>query len=330
MQKMFRVRPPFFFLTACVLLPLATAFAAPGAEEVHSSTRIVNGYVYVNPGLWTAAKNQVGDQKDFWRAAFQKDNVPLLIGLGASTGLLIAADQRLYEGTYRLGTRWGISHAGQQKPFMKTKLPGFNYTIRLSGPHDVGTGIYFLGDGITHFSIAAGFIGTGFAAHDPRALQTGSQLVEAIFTTGIVVQVLKHVTGREDPVVGTSPGGKWRFFPNQKDYAKHVNHYDAYPSGHLATAMATVSVIAMNYPEYEWIRPVGYTLMVPLAFQMVNNGVHWYSDYPLALALGYGFAKIAVGKGRSPAPSAAADGDWTAVPAPVGGAPGLVLIRRFG
>ena len=309
---------------------LALRAAAAPSEGVHISTRVAGGYAYAPPGPWTAVKNQVDDQKVFWRDAFQKDNVPLLIGLGASTGLLIAADQRLYEGTYRLGTRLGLSHAGQQKPFFKTKLPGFNYTLRLSGPHNLGTGIYFLGDGITHFSIAAGFIGTGFVAHDARALQTGSQLVEAILATGIVVQVLKHATGREDPVVGTSPGGKWRFLPNQKDYAKHVNHYDAYPSGHLATAMATVTVIAMNYPEQGWVRPLGYTLMVPLSFQMVNNGVHWYSDYPLALALGYGFARIAVGKGRTPASSASATEGWTAVPAPVGGAPGLVLIRRFG
>ena len=47
-----------------------------------------------------------------------------------------------------------------------------------------------------------------------------------------------------------------------------------------------------------YIQPVGYTLMSLLGFQMLNNGVHWASDYPLALALGYGFGKIAVNGGR--------------------------------
>jgi hypothetical protein len=31
---------------------------------------------------------------------------------------------------------------------------------------------------------------------------------------------------------------------------------------------------------------------------MLNNKVHWASDYPLAIALGETFAKIAVRKGR--------------------------------
>jgi hypothetical protein len=35
-----------------------------------------------------------------------------------------------------------------------------------------------------------------------------------------------------------------------------------------------------------------------LSFQMMNNGVHWASDYPLALAIGYGLGKVAVSHGR--------------------------------
>ena len=31
---------------------------------------------------------------------------------------------------------------------------------------------------------------------------------------------------------------------------------------------------------------------------MLNNGVHWASDYPLGIWLGYAFGKMAVRKGR--------------------------------
>ena len=83
--------------------------------------------------------------------------------------------------------------------------------------------------------------------------------------------------------------------------------------------MATVTVIAENYPEYHFIRPVGYGLMGVLGYAMLNNGVHWASDYPLGIALGYGFAKIAVRNGRtrvpeptSPLPAAGHGTGWQA------------------
>ncbi len=38
--------------------------------------------------------------------------------------------------------------------------------------------------------------------------------------------------------------------------------------------------------------------MTLLSFQMINNGVHWMSDYPLALGIGYLFGKLIVDAGR--------------------------------
>jgi hypothetical protein len=54
-----------------------------------------------------------------------------------------------------------------------------------------------------------------------------------------------------------------------------------------------VIVIAENYPETTWIRPVGYVLSGLVGVGMVNRGIHWYSDYPLGLAIGYAFGMIA-------------------------------------
>lgn len=226
-----------------------------------------------------------------------------------------------------------ITHGGQQKTIAQTTVPGLNYKVRLNGPNNLGTGLYFLGDGITHGAIAAGFLGVGFAKHDNRALQTASQMLEGIVANGFVVQILKHASGRENPNTLTAPGGKWRFFPNQNDYAKNVAKYDAFPSGHLSTAMVTVTVISMNYPEHRWVKPLGYSLMGGLAFQMVNNGVHWYSDYPLAVGMGYLFGKIAVESGRAPGSRSVADVSddrWAIVPGPVGSGWGVSFARRFG
>ncbi|RZL09668.1 MAG: phosphatase PAP2 family protein, partial [Hymenobacter sp.] len=113
---------------------------------------------------------------------------------------------------------------------------------------------------------------------------------------------LKRTTGRQSPFRSTQDRGRWFFLPSYNTYQRNVSNYDAFPTGHLATAMATVTVIAENYPEYHFIRPVGYGLMGLLGYAMLNNGVHWASDYPLGIALGYGFAKIAVRNGRTRVP----------------------------
>ena len=68
-------------------------------------------------------------------------------------------------------------------------------------------------------------------------------------------------------------------------------YYDAMPSGHVATFMATFTVLTQNYPDVKWIKPVGYTLMTALAFQMMSSKVHWASDYPIAVLIGYVIGK---------------------------------------
>lgn len=149
------------------------------------------------------------------------------------------------------------------------------------------------GDGRTQFGFAAAFGIYGLFAKDARALRTASQIVQTVLASGTVIQVLKHSTGRETPNTASTPTGVWRFFPNQLEYHKHVSTYDAFPSGHVTTTLATVIVIAENYPEVKWIRPVGYVLTGLVAWGMVGTGIHWWSDYPLAVALGYTFGMIA-------------------------------------
>jgi len=118
-----------------------------------------------------------------------------------------------------------------------------------------------------------------------------------MISTTIATQTLKHITGHETPDHASKPGGRWDFFPNQRAYFDCVPCYDAFPSGHLAVGSMTLTVIAKNYPDNPWIVPVGSTLLSMLSFQMMNNGVHWASDYPLAIALGYTFGTMAYERG---------------------------------
>ena len=58
------------------------------------------------------------------------------------------------------------------------------------------------------------------------------------------------------------------------------------------------AILAENYPKKKWIKPVGYSVMSVVGISMINNGVHWASDYPLGIAVGYIFGKMTVKMNR--------------------------------
>lgn len=207
---------------------------------------------------------------DCWKFAKQEatiDNLPKYLGIAVLTAGLIATDNKTYEMSNRFY---------HESSFNK------NFS-------EVFTAI---GDGRSQFGLAAVFAAYGLIAKDNRAIRTGSEIVEAVLASGAVVQLIKHITGRQDPDASTKPGGVWDFFPNQIQYLKHTSVYDAFPSGHLTTSFAAFMVIANNYFEQSWIRPVSYAIACMVAVGMVAKGIHWYGDYPLAIDLGYVFADI--------------------------------------
>lgn len=197
---------------------------------------------------------------------FQTESIPQILGLAALTGTLIVTDKQTWPATRR---------------FYKDS----------EGASAASDFVVAVGDGKLHFALAGSFAAYGFLARDNRALRTASQTVEAVVATGIAVQVLKRVTGRESPNTASRHRGRWKFFPNLKKYHENESAYYAFPSGHIATSMATLTVISENYPEHRWIKPVGYSMMGLLGVSLVAKGMHWYSDLPLGIALGYMLGK---------------------------------------
>jgi membrane-associated phospholipid phosphatase len=149
------------------------------------------------------------------------------------------------------------------------------------------------GDGRYHLAFSGALAAYGLAFDDGRALRTGGQIFESMLASGIVVQVLKRTVGRESPVANSGRNGRLRPFPSWNAYSRNQPKYYSFPSGHIATAMSTVTVLAENYPEATWIRPVGYTMVGFLGLSLVNVGYHWYSDLPLGILLGYTFGMLA-------------------------------------
>jgi membrane-associated phospholipid phosphatase len=146
--------------------------------------------------------------------------------------------------------------------------------------------------------IGAGLYTYGKIKDDYRALSTASQLAEAFILMGVGTQIVKRISGRQNPSESTTPAGKWDFLPSFSKYQSYQPNYDAFPSGHVATLMSSITIFSENYPEKKWIKPVGYSLTALVGYSMINNKVHWASDYPLALGMGYLCAKQVVKRNR--------------------------------
>jgi hypothetical protein len=181
-----------------------------------------------------------------------------------------------------------VQVAGDYETWQAAKFPsGENRTVGKLTNMGVS-----MGDGFFQFSIVGGFLASGIVIGDHKMIRTASQLTESILATGIVVQVMKHIIGRESPFSSESRTGVWRTFPNQVEYMKDFQKYDAVPSGHLSTATTTLIVIQENYPDLKWISWVGWPVLGGIAFSLAGTSIHWWSDYPIAIGIGYTFAKI--------------------------------------
>jgi membrane-associated phospholipid phosphatase len=145
-----------------------------------------------------------------------------------------------------------------------------------------------------HAGIGGGFLMKGQISDNPYAYNTGMMIWHGMVVSTIYNQIIKRSTGRESPNVKTSERGSWNLFPSFNEYNSKTANYDAVPSGHVMTATLTFTIISERYPEYnKYTYPIAGVWVSALMFQMVNNGVHWASDYPLGIAMGYVFGKAA-------------------------------------
>jgi membrane-associated phospholipid phosphatase len=256
----------FTFAAATILLPVPGLIHTARASEASSADIRV-------PAFWEIVTDLPKDLKAFGLEVVKPENRGVLVGVTAMTAITVATD---YESWQAL--RYTILDTTVERKIA-----------------NMGTSI---GDGFFQFGIVGGFVAAGVGLGDRRALRTASQITESIFATGIVVQIIKHITGRESPFSSETRTGVWRLFPDQLEYHKDFQKFDAVPSGHLSTAVTTFIVIQENYPEQKWIPWVGWPVMGWVAYGLVSTGIHWWSDFPIAIALGYSFGRIITRENR--------------------------------
>lgn len=265
---------------------------------------------------------------DALKVSFSKESIPWWIGILGSSVILYHNDEVILRDWQREGRNAGIGNEDNTRPVLYI---GDIDLIRL--PTDTGSFLYFLGDGWMNFGIAGGFYFYGRNNNDNRAFNTSLRIVHGMAVSTIFNQFLKRATGRESPYVRTEDKGKWSPFPSLKEYQSKTPSYDAVPSGHVMTSTLIFTIIDDNYPEYSvYTRSIGAVWISALSYQMVNNGVHWASDYPLGIAMGYVFGKAASKLGRTTnelQSDVKAASNWMLLPATQNGAEGLTFLTTF-
>ncbi len=203
----------------------------------------------------------------FYKEDLSKSKIPAYLAITALTGALMTVDEKGWEYNRSMYERSPIFH----------RINDLSVT---------------LGEGKYHLLLAGLFSVYGILGSNTKYLKTGSNILETFLASGICVQLLKHLSGRESPILSTVSGGRWRILPNLDKYNDIQPKYYSFPSGHMASATATLTVIANNFPQLKWIKPVGYSLLALLGVGLVSHGMHWYSDLPLGFFIGYSFGNL--------------------------------------
>jgi hypothetical protein len=247
------------------------------------------------------------------KMAFSKESLPYWGLILGTTALTYAYDENILDEVQRQGRQSGIGNGDGTSPLFQIGP----WDVRF--PTDKSSSLYFLGDGLMHLGIASSLLGYGYFSDNNRPYNTGIQVMHGMVVSTIFSQALKRSFGRESPNQKTEYRGAWEPFPSFQKYGNDTAKYDAMPSGHVMTATMTFTVLIENYPEYEyWLRPLEVTWVTLLGWEMVNNGVHWASDYPLGIGMGYVFGKAAAKLGKKQLKKSE-DGtqdkySWTVVP----------------
>ena len=254
-------------------------------------------FVYTKPKSFGFITNLPHDAWGIVVTTFKRENIKPLLLIGGTTLAFMLADKSVSNGVRQFSNNIHFHSEEEYRDIINIKAGKTDISI-FKAPKNLNTALYQMGQGFPSLLIGAGLFTYGKIHNDYRALSTANQLTEAFILMGVGTQFLKRIAGRQSPSNATDAGGDWHFLPSFKNYQTNTPNFDAFPSGHLATLMSTVTILAENYPEKRYIKPVGYSLIGLVGLSMINNNVHWISDYPMAIGLGYLCARQVIKRNR--------------------------------
>jgi membrane-associated phospholipid phosphatase len=202
-----------------------------------------------------------------------RDILPIA-GLAVLTGILIGNDESIYRGfkDYRDGHAW-----------VKAVSP---VITEMGSSGAWGT--------------AAAFVCFGLIAKDSKSVETGALALSAMLQSGILVQFLKGLPGRQRPYWAegvdhwSGPSGFFKRFESGQS-----GRYDSFPGGHAITAFSLATVVAMQYRESVWVPILAYTTATGAALSRLTENKHWLSDVLVSGVLGHVIGRLVVLNHRS-------------------------------
>ena len=162
---------------------------------------------------------------------------------------------------------------------------------------DISPKVTKLGLGEWNLGIAGAFYLGGLLFKDKKAKEIARLTLMTFIHTAIVVQIGKHLTGRQEPKWDNGKdhwAGPASFFKRYKE--GEISHYDAFPSGHTITIFGTATVVAEMYKKTIWVPVLSYSLATMCGLSRITEDTHWLSDVFLGAVLGYAIGKYIVKK----------------------------------
>lgn len=133
------------------------------------------------------------------------------------------------------------------------------------------------GNGAFTIPALAAFYIFGHFDENEKAKRTALIATESFLITGLYTTVLKVTFGRHRPSTGDS----------STSFDGFTTDHNSFPSGHTSTAFAIATVVANEYEETPYIKPIAYGLATLTGLSRMNDEKHWASDVFFGAALGY-------------------------------------------
>ena len=192
-----------------------------------------------------------------------------IAGSAGITALLFVTDQKTYDDLYS----WKIRHR----------------LVREASPviTNAGNGLFSVG-------MFGGFMAYSWIFDQDGAYETGKVGLESFLASGAAVQFMKMMFSRERPSAATASRGVFHgpfAYFEQKGPQKGIASFDAFPSGHAATAFAAAATLS-DLSSSSWVSYTSYSIATGVAVSRITERDHWASDCFVGALIGIVSTKL--------------------------------------